>query len=72
MDSWGREKEPVSIQVSWPEGFLIGRLKNQSSPAINRIWINPTIMTARLKRGSRELMAEWLHLPGHSHPRDGS
>ena len=37
VDSCGMEKEPVSIQVSCPEGFLTGRLKNQTSPPMSRI-----------------------------------
>ena len=58
--SWGEENEPVSIQVSWPEGFLIGLLKNQRSPPITVTWIRATTMRALRKRGSCLLMVGLL------------
>ena len=56
VDSCGAEKEPVSIQVSWPEGFLTGLLKNQMSPPMRRRWIVATTMNALRKRGSDDLI----------------
>ena len=50
--SSGWTKDPVSIQVSWPEGFFTGLLNHQIKPAMSRIWIAATITKARLKRGS--------------------
>ena len=55
--SWGAGKDPVSIQVSWPEGFFTGRFKNQTSPPISSTWIAATTMSALRKRGSDELIA---------------
>jgi hypothetical protein len=45
-------KDPVSIQVSWPEGFFTGLLNHQIRPAMSRTWIVATMTKARLKRGS--------------------
>ena len=44
--------DPVSIQVSWPEGFFTGLLNHQIRPAMSRTWSVATMTKARLKRGS--------------------
>jgi hypothetical protein len=49
-EAWA--KEPVSIHVSWPEGFFTGLLNHQIRPAMSRTWIVATMTKARLKRGS--------------------
>jgi hypothetical protein len=64
--SFGTENEPVSIQVSWPEGFLMGLLKNQRSPPITATWIRATTMSALRKRGSCALMVDYCFGPWSS------
>lgn len=49
-EAWAND--PVSIQVSWPEGFFTGLLNHQIRPAMSRTWIVATMTKARLKRGS--------------------